>query len=110
MRACSLTPIGSFIILNLMNAIPHSLRHISERNTMNKPLTHVSEPTASVLSPSHCTTHPTGSMMTEPTHATIATRAYDIYQKSGRKQGQCKQNWQQAEKSLHDQCQCGKKA
>ena len=38
-----------------------------------------------------------------PTHDDIAQRAYDIYVKAGRKQGQCKQNWQQAEQSLHDQ-------
>ena len=76
---------------------------------MNKPLPHVSDPPPPVQIPSQCTTHPTGSTVTEPTHATIATRAYDIYLKSGRKQGQCKQNWQQAEKSLHDQCQCENK-
>lgn len=38
-----------------------------------------------------------------PTHDDIARRAYDIYVKAGRKQGQCKQNWQQAEQSLHEQ-------
>ena len=35
-----------------------------------------------------------------PTHDQIEHRAYDIYVKTGYKQGQCKQNWQQAEKSL----------
>jgi Protein of unknown function (DUF2934) len=35
-----------------------------------------------------------------PTHDEIAHRAYDIYVKIGYKQGQCNQNWQQAEKSL----------
>ena len=39
----------------------------------------------------------------DPTHDDIARRAYDIYVKTGWKQGQCKQNWQQAEQSLHDQ-------
>jgi len=36
-------------------------------------------------------------------HDEIAQRAFDIYVKNGRQQGQCKQNWQQAEQSLHDQ-------
>ena len=36
-----------------------------------------------------------------PSHDTIARRAYDIYIKHGSKQGQCKQNWQQAEHELH---------
>jgi hypothetical protein len=35
-----------------------------------------------------------------PTHDDIAMRAYDIYVKSGRKDGHCKQNWQQAEHDL----------
>jgi hypothetical protein len=30
----------------------------------------------------------------------IAKRAYDIYMKSGHKDGQCKQNWLQAEHEL----------
>jgi hypothetical protein len=37
---------------------------------------------------------------TKPTHDAVALRAYDIYVKTGRKQGQCKQNWQQAETEL----------
>jgi len=41
----------------------------------------------------------------KPTHDQIASRAYDIYVKTGRKQGHCTQNWQQAEQSLHDQSQ-----
>ena len=44
-----------------------------------------------------------GESCAAPTHHDIAERAYDIYVKNGRKQGQCKQNWQQAEQSLHDQ-------
>ena len=35
-----------------------------------------------------------------PTHAEIARRAYEIYIKTGRIQGQCKQNWQHAEHDL----------
>jgi hypothetical protein len=37
---------------------------------------------------------------TSLTHDNIAHRAYDIYVKGGSKQGQCKQNWQQAEHEL----------
>ena len=37
-----------------------------------------------------------------PTHEQIAYQAYDIYVKTGRKSGQCKQNWQQAEEALRD--------
>ena len=37
-----------------------------------------------------------------PTHDAIARRAYDLYVKGGSKQGQCKQNWQQAEQSFAD--------
>ena len=35
-----------------------------------------------------------------PTHDEIAKRAYDIYVKKGRRQGQCERNWQQAENDL----------
>jgi hypothetical protein len=36
-----------------------------------------------------------------PSHDDIARRAYEIYVKRGRQQGQCKQNWRQAEQDLH---------
>jgi len=45
----------------------------------------------------------THSSIVGPTHHEIACRAYDIYIKTGRVQGQCKQNWSLAEKSLHEQ-------
>lgn len=35
-----------------------------------------------------------------PTHDEIAKRAYDIYVKSGHKQGLCNQNWLKAEQEL----------
>ena len=35
-----------------------------------------------------------------PTHDDIAQRAYDIYLANDCRQGQCKQNWLQAEKDL----------
>jgi hypothetical protein len=37
------------------------------------------------------------------THDEIATRAYDIYVKKGRRQGQCERNWQQAETDLRNE-------
>lgn len=35
-----------------------------------------------------------------PTHDEISKRAYEIYVKSGHKQGLCNQNWRQAELEL----------
>jgi hypothetical protein len=48
----------------------------------------------------HGDLHPGPGVITLPTHDDIAKRAYDIYVKSGRRQGQCKQNWQEAEHDL----------
>ncbi|MCC7144860.1 MAG: DUF2934 domain-containing protein [Phycisphaeraceae bacterium] len=39
-------------------------------------------------------------MRSGPSHDEIARRAYEIYVKKGCRQGQCKQNWQQAEREL----------
>jgi len=36
-----------------------------------------------------------------PSHDEIARRAYDIYVKNGRPQGQCRQNWCAAERELN---------
>jgi hypothetical protein len=44
--------------------------------------------------------HPGRGVITIPTHDDIAKRAYDIYVERGRKQGQCEQNWHQAELEL----------
>jgi hypothetical protein len=43
-------------------------------------------------------TEPTQSMA--PSHDDIARRAYDIFEKKGRQEGQCQQNWRQAEREL----------
>ena len=48
----------------------------------------------------HNDLHPGHGVITMPTHDDIAKRAYDIYLKNGCKQGQCKQNWLQAEHDL----------
>ena len=44
--------------------------------------------------------HPGHGVTTMPTHGDIAKRAYEIYVKNGRKEGQSRQNWQQAEQEL----------
>lgn len=36
----------------------------------------------------------------EPSNDDIARRAYEIYDKSGRQPGHCRQNWEQAEREL----------
>jgi hypothetical protein len=41
--------------------------------------------------------------VTAPTHDDIAKCAFDIYVKTGRRQGQCTQNWHQAEDHLRSQ-------
>lgn len=38
-----------------------------------------------------------------PAHDDIARRAYDIYVRKGRPQGQCQENWKQAERELRKQ-------
>ncbi len=44
-------------------------------------------------------------MVPTPSHGDIARRAYDIYLKTGRQQGQCQQNWRQAEQALTNEGQ-----
>jgi len=48
----------------------------------------------------HDDMHPGPGVITVPTHEQIAKRAYAIFVKSGRKLGQCTQNWRQAEHDL----------
>jgi hypothetical protein len=40
-----------------------------------------------------------------PTHDAIASRAYDLYVQTGQQQGQCQQNWKQAEQALCHEAQ-----
>jgi len=63
------------------------------RNHSEASLAHAVEQTHSDMHVAGCSTN-------EPTHDVIAHRAYDIYIRSGSKQGHCKQNWQQAEVEL----------
>jgi Protein of unknown function (DUF2934) len=48
----------------------------------------------------HSDMHPGHGVIAEPTHDDISQRAFGIYIKSGCMQGQCKQNWHQAEHEL----------
>ena len=66
-------------------------------------------------SQAHATRHSGSASPEVPSHEDIARRAYDIYVKKGRPQGQCRQNWREAEQELnmgdHASCvahQCGK--
>ena len=44
--------------------------------------------------------HPASASITMPAHDDIAKRAYEIYVDKGRQQGQCEQDWLQAEGDL----------
>jgi hypothetical protein len=44
-----------------------------------------------------------------PSHEDIAQRAFDIYLKKGRPQGQCQQNWWEAEQELNIENQVSKR-
>jgi len=48
------------------------------------------------------TTSPAPDLTSEITHGDIAERAYDIYSRSGYREGQSQQNWEQAEKDLRE--------
>lgn len=70
---------------------------------MNQPLTQskTTQPASKQQTP--VTPHPGSTGTPRPTHAQIATRAYEIYLKKGRQQGQCEGNWLQAEQDLRKQ-------
>jgi len=68
---------------------------------MHSHLTHSETPrTVVATDPKQNDMHPGRGVITLPTHDAIAHRAYAIYVTSGCKQGQCKQNWHQAELEL----------
>jgi hypothetical protein len=48
----------------------------------------------------HDDLHTGHGVISMPTQADIANRAYDIYVKSGCKQGHCNENWREAEHEL----------
>ncbi len=48
----------------------------------------------------HDDMHPGHGVITVPTHEEIARRAYEIYLRNGRREGQSEQNWYQAEHEL----------
>ena len=55
---------------------------------------------ASAFPPLPASPLPSKELSHAPTHAQIATCAYDIYIEHGRADGRCKQNWHQAEEEL----------
>ena len=68
-----------------------SVTHL-QGESMNKYTTQ-SEATRNLAAQqTHSDLHPGHGVIAAPTHDDIAKRAYDIYVKTGRKQGQCKQN------------------
>lgn len=50
----------------------------------------------------HRSASPKPSTPVVPTHDDIARCAYDLYDKRSRQEGQCEQNWLQAERDLRD--------
>jgi hypothetical protein len=69
---------------------------------MIQPMPQQTKPFTSSTPQRHSSPPPVPARATSPTHADVAQRAYDIYAQSGYQQGRCKQNWQQAEKDLHN--------
>ena len=45
-----------------------------------------------------------------PDHESISKRAYELYLKSGRQEGRCRINWEQAEQELMDEQQKNRSA
>ena len=61
----------------------------------------MTRPNATQRTPrSHDALFPTSASITMPAHDDIAKRAYEIYLDKDRQEGQCEQNWLQAEKDL----------
>jgi len=86
----------------MIHAQPHIKTHPAQGATIPTfSRSHAHDPTAI----SHGTSAPpSGPILTsEFTHDQIAERAYDIYVQNGRHEGQCQENWEQAENDLHHQ-------
>jgi hypothetical protein len=73
---------------------------IYEENPMKTYMTQSEANRELAAGQTHDDLHPGRGILTMPTHEDIAKRAYDIYVKGGHKEGQCKQNWHQAEHEL----------
>ena len=69
---------------------------------MNQPLTQSKTTPPSSREQTLTAPHQGAAATTGPTHAEIAKRAYEIYLKKGKHQGQCERNWLQAEQELRD--------
>jgi len=60
----------------------------------------ITTPQVPVPQQSHDIPRPKSGSTAKPTLEDIAKRAYEIYVKNGCQQGQCEQNWKQAEQEL----------
>lgn len=67
---------------------------------MHSHLTYSQGPRVAAIEPRHDDMHRGRGVIDMPTHDEIANRAYALYVKSGRKEGECNQNWHQAELEL----------
>ena len=67
---------------------------------MNKYTTQTQATRILAAGQNHSDLHAGRGVIAMATHDEIALRAYDIYVKSGRKQGQCTKNWHEAEHEL----------
>ena len=67
---------------------------------MHSHLTHSQVPRAVAIESTNDDMHHGRGVIEMPTHDDISKRAYEIYVLSGCKEGQCRQNWHQAESEL----------
>jgi hypothetical protein len=67
---------------------------------MHTHLTHLQGPRSGAIEPTHNDMHPGRGVIDMPTRDEIAGRAYDLYLKSGREDGQSDRNWHRAELEL----------
>jgi hypothetical protein len=85
----------------MFHARPHIRIHPDQSTTI--PTFARSHTPGAAPGPHRVSVTPPGPILTTViTHEQIAERAHDIYVQSGRREGQCRQNWEQAEKDLRD--------
>jgi len=70
---------------------------------MSKYMTKSKATQMSEMQQAHKAQHPGPDVAVMPAHKDIARRAYEIYLKNGRRQGQSEKNWYQAEQELKNQ-------
>ena len=83
----------------MIHARPQIKIHHAEGTTI--PTFPRSHTPGTAATPHRLSVTPTGPILTTVlTHEEVAERAYDIYVQNGCHEGQCQQNWEQAEKDL----------